>query len=139
MAYKIERFDVWCGSVADRPGGLADKLEALSNAGASLFFLDAGRREGSEGIMYVAPVKGAAQVKAAKQAGLARTDDIHALRIEGPDKRALGATVACALGNAGISFRGLTAAAIGRKAVLLLALDTKSDATKAKQILAKAL
>ena len=39
MAYTIKKVDVWAGEIADRPGGLADKLSALSDAGANFEFL----------------------------------------------------------------------------------------------------
>ena len=39
MAYTIKKVDVWAGEIADRPGGLADKLSSLSDAGTNLEFL----------------------------------------------------------------------------------------------------
>ena len=35
MALNISRVDVWAASIDDKPGGLADKLAALSAAGRS--------------------------------------------------------------------------------------------------------
>ena len=38
MAVKVERADIWVASLDDRPGALAAKLAALSEAGANLRF-----------------------------------------------------------------------------------------------------
>ena len=38
MVCKISKVDVWAGTIQDRPGGLADKLDTLSKARASLEF-----------------------------------------------------------------------------------------------------
>ena len=53
------------------------------------------------------------------------------------DKQGQGAKITQALAAAGISLRGLSAAAIGRKFVAHLALDTSADATKAIRALKK--
>ena len=52
------------------------------------------------------------------------------MRIEGPDKPGLGAQLTCALAKAGINLRGLSAAAIGKRCVVYLALDTAADAAR---------
>ena len=36
MKLKVSRTDVWAATIDDRPGGLADKLDALAAAGANL-------------------------------------------------------------------------------------------------------
>ena len=57
MAYTIKRVDVWAGEIADRPGGLAEKLSALSDAGANFEFLISRRapdKPGS-GVVFLAP------------------------------------------------------------------------------------
>ena len=46
MSYSITKVDVWAGTIDDRPGGLAEKLEALANSGASLEFVIARRAPG---------------------------------------------------------------------------------------------
>ncbi len=139
MAYSIERVDVWAGSISDKPGGLAATLAPLADAKCNLEFVVARRSTKGKGLVFVAPVKGAAGGKAAKAAGLAKTAELSALRIEGGDKAGLGVAIGGALGDAGISMRGISAAAIGRKSVCWIALDSKADATKAKRVLAKAL
>jgi hypothetical protein len=140
MAIKVTKAEVWSATLVDRAGGAADKLEALARAGADLELVFARRtpEQAGSGVMFVSPVKGAKAVKAAQEAGLAKTDTIHWVRIEGGDKPGLGAKIARALGNAGISFRGLSAIAIGSKFISYVALDSAEDAAKAVAAVKKA-
>ena len=139
MAYTIDRVNVFSGSVKDQPGGLAALLAPLSDAGANLEFVFARRDKAYKGLVFLAPIKGAKQAAAAKKLGLKQSETVQALCITGPDKAGLGAKLTCTLAEAGISLRGLSATAIGKKCVIHLAFDSKADAAKAKQILAKAL
>jgi hypothetical protein len=128
---------VWAGSIEDRPGGLAEKLAALAEAGAQLEFVIARRaseRPGT-GVVFLTPLTGAAQIRAAKRVGLEKTKSLHSLRVEGPDQPGLGAKMTQALAQAGINLRGLSAAAIGRRCVVHLALDSAADAAKATRLL----
>jgi hypothetical protein len=133
MALKVSKVDVWAASIEDRVGGLVDKLTPLSAAGANLEFVIARREPGQsgKGVVFVTPLAGEEQVKAATTAGFRQTDTLHSVRIEGPDRPGLGTMMAIALANAGINLRGLSAAAIGKKFVCYLALDTAEDAEKA--------
>jgi hypothetical protein len=137
MALNVTRADVWAASIQDQPGGLAGKLTALAKAGAQLEFVIA--RRASEkpgmGVVFLTPLKGAAQLKAAKQAGFAKTQSLHSLRIEGRDQPGLGARMTQVLAEAGINIRGLSAAAIGSRCVMHLALDSTADAAKATRLL----
>jgi len=139
MALKVTRIDMWTTSVSDRAGGAADKLEALAKAGANLEMVFGRRTPESpgQGILFVSPVKGAKATKAAMDAGITKSDTIHAVRIEGGDKPGLGAKITRALGNAGVSFRGLTAIASGKKFISYVALDSADDAAKAVAALKK--
>jgi hypothetical protein len=139
MKLKVNRVDVWTAAIEDRSGGAAEKLEPLAQAGASFEFVLARRtpEEPGKGILFVAPVKGAKVMKAAQALGLAKREDVCSVRIEGADRPGMMAAVARALGNAGISFRGLSGTAVGRKFVGYVALDTADDATKAASVLRK--
>jgi len=139
MAYKIAKVQVLVGNIEDRPGGLADKLALLADAGANLEFVLARRDVPGKGLLFVAPILGAKQNKAAKLAGLVKSDSLHALRIEGPDKAGLGVKLTKSLAAAGINLRGLSAVAVNRRAVVLVAFDSKADTAKAQKILAKVL
>jgi hypothetical protein len=141
MAYSIKKVEVWAGEVADRPGGLADKVEALNLAGANLEFIIARRSADNPGtgVVFVTPVKGAKQKRSAQVNGLATTDSLHSVRVEGPDKAGLGATMTKALADAAINLRGLSAAALGRRGVSYFAFDSAADADRAVRVLRKAL
>ena len=139
MALKVRKVDVWTGTIDDRPGGAAAALHALSEAGANLEMVLARRtpEQPGKGVLFVSPVKSAKAVNAAQGAGLGKPVGIHSLRVEGGDKPGLGAAICRALAGAGISFRGLTAIALGRKFVSYVACDTEEDAVRAVQVLRK--
>jgi hypothetical protein len=141
MAYKISRVDVWAGTILDRPGGLADKLEALSKVRANLEFLIARRspEQPGNGVVFLAPLRGASQARTAAEAGLSKATGLHSLRLEGPDKPGLGAKITRALADARINLRGISAAALGRNCVVYFAFDSAEDSGKAARILKKAL
>jgi hypothetical protein len=139
MKLNVSRTDTWATTIDDRPGGLADKLAALAAAGANLEFIIARRapEQRGSGVVFVTPLKGATQVKAAEAAGFQKTGSLHSLRIEGADKPGTGAKLTTALAEAGINLRGLSAAAVGKRYVVHLALDTAQDAAKAAALLKK--
>jgi hypothetical protein len=136
MALKVSKADVWAATIDDRPGGAAERLDALSKAGANLEMLLARRSEPGRGVMFVTPLKGKA-AKAAQEAGMGQPQTIHSVRIEGGDKPGLGARIARALGDAGINFRGMSAIAIGKKFVSFVALDSAEDQARAISTLKK--
>jgi len=139
MALKVKLVDVWAASIKDKPGGLADKLRALADAGAALEFVIARRspEKKGTGVVFLTPLKGAKQLAAAKKAGFKKTRTLRSVRIEGPDKAGVGAKITEALAEARINLRGLSAAAIGKKFVGYIALDKVSDAKKAMAVLKK--
>ncbi len=138
MALKVTKVDVRVATIEDRPGGAAEKLDALAKGGANLEMLFARRTdEPGKGVMFVTPVKGAKATKSAQEAGFNKPEHIHSVRIEGGDKPGLGARIARALGDAGVNFRGISAIAFGRKFVSYVALDSAEDAAKAVSVLKK--
>lgn len=139
MPYTVSRVDVWAGSIVDKPGGVAKVLDGLAAAGANLEFVIARRDKPKKGVVFVAPLKGAAQARAAKKLRLAKADSLQSVRVEGPDKAGLGAQITCALAEAGVNLRGISAAALGRRSVVYFAFDSKKDATAAVRVLKKAL
>ncbi len=139
MKLKAVHADVWTATIDDRPGGAADKLEPLSKAGANFEFVLARRtpEQPGKGMIFVFPVKGAKVTRAAQDAGFIKSDYIHSIRIEGADKPGTTARVARALAVAGVSFRGMSATAIGRKFVSFVAVDTAEQAASALGALKK--
>jgi hypothetical protein len=137
MKLKVSRVDVWAAGIADRPGGLANKLEPLARVRANLEFVIARRapeRPGT-GVVFVTPLRGAKQERAAAKNDFVKTDSLHSLRIEGRDQPGIGAKVTRTLASAHVNLRGLSAAAIGKKFVAYLALDSAADAAKAAKAL----
>ena len=139
MKLKVSRTDTWAATIDDRPGGLADKLAALAAAGANLEFIIARRapEQRGSGVVFVTPLKGAKQIKAAEAAGFQKTASLHSLRVEGADKPGMGAKLTGALAEAGINLRGLSAAALGNRSVTHLALDTAQDAARVATVFKK--
>ena len=139
MKLEISRADVWAATMEDRPGGLAEKLNALADAGGNLEFIVSRRtpEQPGKGVVFVTPIKGAKQVKAAQAAGFQKSDSLHSVRLEGSDKPGLGAKMTKSLAEAGLNLRGVSGASFGRRFVAYLALDSAEDATKAIAVLKK--
>ncbi len=139
MALKVERVETWAASIEDKPGGLASKLNLLAQAGSNLEFVMARRapEKSGTGVVFVTPIKGAARMQAALQADFKKTEHLHALRVEGPNKPGEGAKIAQALADKGLNLRGLSASTIGRKFVAHIALDSSDDVDQAIRLLRK--
>jgi hypothetical protein len=139
MALKATKAEVWAVSIDDRAGGVAEKLEPLVEAGANFEMVFARRtpEKPGKGMLFVTPVKGAKVTRAAREVGMGTPKTIHSIRIEGADRPGLGARIARALGDAGVSFRGISGIAIGKKFVSYIACDRAQDQTKAITTLRK--
>jgi hypothetical protein len=139
MAIKVSRQEVWSVIIDDRAGAVADKLEALAKAGANLELVFARRRpeQPGSGIIFAGPIKGAKVTRAAQEAGFAKADNMFGVKVEGGDKPGLGAKITRALGDAGVSFRGISAHAIGTKFISNIVVDSDEDAAKAVAALKK--
>jgi hypothetical protein len=137
MTLKVKRVDTWAASLDDKPGSLSAKLSALADAGADLEFIIARRApdKPGTGAVFVTPIQGAARCRAARLAGFEQTKSLHAVRIEGSDRKGQGGRITHALAEKGLNLRGLSAAAIHKRFVAHIALDTNADAVKAVRIL----
>ena len=138
MGFKLDRVHVWAGEVADRAGGGAAVLSGLAQAGANLEYVFTKRLpdKPGTGILYVAPVTGPSQVRAAKTAGLTEVSYPVVRRIEGLNEPGLAHRLTQQWAIAGISFQGLTMAVLGNHFIGYIAFDSVADANKAAQILA---
>jgi len=138
MSFKFDQIHLWSGEVADKAGGVAAKLAFLAQAGANLEYVYTKRMpdKPGTGILYVAPVTGPTQVRAARSAGLIETHDPIVRRIEGDNQAGLAHRLTQQWAIAGISFQSLTMAVLQDKFVGYAAFDTVSDANRAAQILA---
>jgi hypothetical protein len=137
MGFRLDRVHVWAGEVPDRAGGVATKLSALAQAGANLEFILTKRLadKPGAGILFVAPVTGPSQVRAARAAGMAETHDPVVMRVEGDNEAGLGHRVTQQWALAGISIQELTMCVLGGKFVGYVAFDSIADANKAAAIL----
>jgi hypothetical protein len=137
MAVKVQKVDTWAAPLEDTPGSLASKLNALAKAGVDLDFVIARRApdKPGTGVVFVTPIQGATGRRAAQEVGFQKTESLHTVRVEGPDKRGRGANMTQVLATAGLNLRGVSAAAIGPKFTAYIALDTAADATKAVRVL----
>jgi hypothetical protein len=135
MAQTVRKLDVWTGEIDDRPGALDEKLQPLAAAGVDLTFAIARRQNDrpGKGVLFLGPLKGAKQTKAAQAAGLSLAPNLAALHFEGPNKPGSASKITHALAEAGINMRGLSAATIGTKFMLVLAFDSSMDADRAIQ------
>lgn len=136
---KTQRVDTWAATIKDKPGALAAKFKALSAAGVNLEFVIARRspEKRGAGVVFVTPIKGPKQSRAARAAGFKKTKSLHSVRIEGLNKRGQGMRLTQVLADNGLNLRGLSAAAIGNKFICHIAVDSGADASKAARILSK--
>jgi hypothetical protein len=140
MELSVERIDVWAATIEDKPGGLAKVLNALRDAGADLQFVVARRtpEASGKGIVFVAPLQGDTEIRAATQVGFSATPSLHSVRVMGLDQLGIVAQLTQMLADGGINLRGVSAAVLGTQFIAYLAVDSLDDAEKAIDILQRA-
>jgi hypothetical protein len=138
MSFKWDRVHVWSCEIVDQSGAAAGKLAFLAQAGANLEYIYTQRLPSKPGYgyLYVAPISGPTQQRAAKTAGLHEVDHPVVHRIEGDNEAGLAHRLTQAWELANISLQGMTLAVLGGKFVGYVAFDTVTDANRAAQILA---
>lgn len=135
MDFELHRVQAWGAEVPDKPGGAAGVLEPLTKTDANLEFIWSRRVDNKPGfgLMFVAPLTGADQTKAAQAAGFHRAEDLVLFRIQGADRPGLGHFLAAALAREGINIRGMSMAAMAGRFVAYVACDSAEDTNKAIQ------
>ena len=138
MGLQVRKVQVWSGELPDRPGAAAAKLELLARAGADLSFIFTRphTRKPDTSVIFLAPIVGPEQTKAAQAAGLAPATDVAMLCVEGDNQPGRGYDLMSRLAVAGINLRGISVSAIGDHFAAYLAFDSPDAATLAVQILA---
>jgi len=138
MSFRLDRVHVWSCEVPDKAGGVAHKLSDLAKAGANLEYVGSRRLpdKPGTGVLFIAPVSGQDQVRAAKTAGLHEVTSPVIIRVEGDDESGLAHRLTHEWALAGISFQGLTMSVVGPKFVGYAAFDSSEDANRAATILA---
>jgi hypothetical protein len=139
MSFKMQRVHVYHAEVEDKPGGISAKLKQLAEGGAHLEYVDSQRSISKPGMgdLYVAPLTGTAELKAAKAAGLHEVPEPIVMRVEGDDKAGLGGRLTQAWEMAGINLHGLVMTVFHGKFVGYVTFDTPQDANRAATILAE--
>ncbi|HOD34330.1 MAG TPA: hypothetical protein PLR20_02000 [Syntrophales bacterium] len=135
----VEHVDVWAAPIEDKPGGLANILAGLRDAGADLDFVISRRapEQPGKGVVFVTPLRGDREVRAAANLGFDVTRSLHELRVQGKNKPGIAADLTEKLAAAKINLRGFSGAVIGTQFILYIGLDSADDAKKAAAILGK--
>ncbi len=137
MSFKLDRIHVWSGEVVDQAGGVATKLAMLAKVGTHLEYIYTRRQidKPGTGILYVAPISGPVQVRAARSAGLVETQQPVVLRVEGDDAAGLAHRLTQQWAIAGLNMQALSMAVIENKFVGYVSFDNVEDANRAASIL----
>lgn len=132
----IERVNVWSASVADKTGGLSWLLKGMDEAGADFNFIIARRtpENPGSGVVFVTPIRGDREVKAASTLGFSLTRSVDALCIEADNTPGATARLTGLIADAGINIRGLSVAVIGTRFVAYIGFDSTKDAETAIRI-----
>lgn len=138
MSFKWDRVHLWSVEVADKAGSVAEKLAFLAQADTNLEYIFTQRlvNKPGSGILYVAPITGPLQTRAARAAGMAETETPTVRRIEGDNEAGLAHRLTQQWALSGISLQGLTMSVLANKFVGYAVFDSVNDANKAAQILA---
>jgi hypothetical protein len=138
MGFKLDRVHVWSAEVADQAGGVASKLSLLAQAGTNLEYIYTRRQpdKPGTGVLYVAPITGPLQVRAARSAGLHEINSNPVvLRVEGDNSAGLAHRLTQKWATEGLSLQGLMMSVLGEKFVGYVCFDTVADANRAAAIL----
>ena len=132
----VERADVWSASIADKTGGLSWLLKGMDEAGADFNFVIARRtpEHPGSGVVFVTPIRGDKEIKAASTLGFSLTRSVDAVRYEADNEPGASARLTAMLADAGISIRGLSVAVIGTRFVAYIGFDHSDDADRAIDI-----
>jgi len=132
----VERVDVWSASIADKAGGLSWLLKGMDEAGADFNFIIARRSPDNpgSGVVFVTPIQGDREIKAASTLGFSLTRSVDAIRYEADDTPGATASLTEMIADAGINIRGLSVAVIGTRFVAYIGFDSTNDAEKAVSI-----
>jgi len=129
MELLVEKEEVWAASIEDKPGALAATLSVLHAAGADLDFIIVRRapEKPGTGVVFVTPLRGDREIRAAATVGFSVTSTLHSVRVEGPNEPGIAAKLAQAVGDAGVNMRGFSAASIGTRFVAHIGVDSAED------------
>ncbi len=138
MALQIHKVQAWSGEIPDRPGAAAASLERLARAGADLEFVFTRPhpKKPETSVIFLAPINGPDQIRAARESELGPALDVAMLAVEGDNRPAISYEIMSRLAVAGLNLRGLSVSSVGKRFAAYLAFDNPDVATMALQILA---
>jgi hypothetical protein len=105
----------------------------MDEAGADFNFIIARRspEDPGSGVVFVTPIRGDREVKAASTLGFSLSRSVDAVRFEADDNPGATARLTELIADAGINIRGLSVAVIGTRFVAYIGFDSTNDADKA--------
>jgi len=135
----VEREEVWAASLKDEPGALASILSSLTDAGADLDFVIVRRAadKPGTGVVFVTPLRGDREVETATEYGFSVTSRLHSVRVEAPNEKGILTRLTKSVADAGVNVRGLSAAALGTRAIIHFGLDSADDERKVIKLLSE--
>jgi hypothetical protein len=124
----------------DKPGGLSNILKCLDDAGVDLDFIIARRApdEPGKGVVFISPLQGDREVRAASTLGFAISNSIAAVRVEGQNEPGAAARLTDLIADAEINMRGFSGAVVGGRYIAYIGFDSPGDAKKAASIIQEA-
>jgi len=138
MAVTVKRITLWRKEVPHQVGVLAGLLEPLAQAGANLrVVMGYAFGQSGQAAVEVFPISGKKAVAAATAAGLSASP-IACLLVEGDDRAGLGADMARAIGDAGVTISFVIAETLGRKFSAVFGFENDAAATAAAKAIKSA-
>jgi hypothetical protein len=136
----VEPVNVWSASLMDQPGGLSNILKCLDEAGVDLDFIISRRSpdDPGKGIVFISPLQGDREIRAASTLGFAISNSIAAVRVEGENEPGAAARLTDLIAGADINMRGFSGAVVGRRYIAYIGFDSPADAKKAASIIQEA-
>jgi len=133
----VEHVDVWSASIPDKTGGLSWLLKGMDEAGADFNFIIARRtpENPGSGVVFVTPIRGDREVKAASTLGFSITRSVDAVCYEADNAPGATARLTALLADAGINIRGLSVAVVGTRFIAYIGFDSSRDAQTAVRLL----
>ncbi|HEY8995379.1 MAG TPA: hypothetical protein VIM71_11995 [Lacunisphaera sp.] len=132
MKLTTTHVEMWSVEITDEVGGLARALRAIADFGADLDYVMAQRQsdKAGKGILFVSSPGNRVQLDRVTDLGLRRVNDRPMLKIEGNDAPGMGARLARAIANAGVTIKSFTGGATGHGFVCFVGFDTAQDLDK---------
>lgn len=139
MSFKMDRVHIWSVEVPDNSNKIVEILGKLDDANADLEYVETEKCPDNPGcsLLCVAPIVGAEQMEAAREAGLHEVQNPVVMRVVGDDTAGLAHRIKHAWTQAGIHLHSAMMTSIGDKFVGYITFDTVDDGNRAAIILAE--